>query len=66
MSADRHRETARAVVEAAIASYQRAFQTLAIYDHLQTIATEVERMGWPTRADALRGIANEILRAGKQ
>lgn len=60
-SAQRHREAARAVVEAAITSYQRAFQVIAIFDRLQNTAAECEALGYVTEAERLRTVADRLL-----
>ncbi|EJF51677.1 hypothetical protein HMPREF1317_1561 [Schaalia georgiae F0490] len=61
-SAQRHREAARAAVEAAIASYQRAFQVIAMFDRLQDIAAECEALGYVTEAERLRTVADRLLK----
>lgn len=61
-SPQRHREAARAVVEAAIASYQRAFQVIAMFDRLQDIAAECEALGYVTEAERLRTVADSLLK----
>lgn len=65
-SAQRHREAARAVVEATIASYQRAFQVIAMFDRLQDVAAECEALGYVTQAERLRDFASGLLKETKK
>lgn len=54
------------MVEAAIASYQRAFQVIAMFDRLQDIAAECEALGYVTQAERLREFASGLLKEAKK